>query len=839
MVIDVIYSRRGVHMSELYSHPGKLLKDHLLNVYRLGMKKFDSKKLHFHNLDQVRCMTEIALITHDLGKANKYFQRKLELETEGKTDNDEYLKLTQSGRNLSNHSLLSALFTYYIAKESGLDDLQALITLFIVYKHHGDLLDFKTTVDLKVKDWRLLEKQFETLDLIKLQDILDVINLPIDIKKLSFEDLKDRLSGRKFRKMFRKLRRKSLEDEEIYLLVNYIFSILISSDKAEAIFYNKGLNYQQLEELVLDRKMISSDSVEEFKKLKGWDKPTTEMDRKRNEIYDEVVSNVKKIDLAQNRILSINVPTGTGKTLSSLAVGLKLRERLGQDYRIIYTLPFTSIIDQNYDVFSEVFTDNGVEVDSSLMIKHHYLTPKNYIKEDDYEDLDYDISSHLIESWNSEIIVTTFVQLLHSIFTNKNSSLKKFHNISNSIILLDEVQSIPHKYWELIRVMLEKVSSIMNCYFVFITATMPLIYNEKAGEINELAVNKKDYFEFFDRIRLDLSIFREELTLEQFKDFISDEIYEYPDKNMLIVLNTIKSSIEVYQFLDNLIDETHEEVIYLSTNIIPKDRRDRIKQIGDSDRRQIIVSTQMVEAGVDIDLDRVYRDLAPLDSINQTCGRCNRNFDPEKKGTVILFKLVNENHGDTPFANYVYDNNVLHKTEKLLAKLPDLVEEKDFFCLNNKYFEEIDKLKSDDISLELLKKIRKLKYTQAFWGSREKDNKKAEDAIFQLIEQSFDTVNLFIELDQDAETVWEEYQLINEMEISSLEDYSKRQSAFEKIKKDFLDYVITIPRKVAEEHLESNQIDQIFNLIGINQYSQVYDQHTGFKRKQADINLFF
>jgi CRISPR-associated endonuclease/helicase Cas3 len=819
-------------LSKLYSHPDKLLKDHLCNVYQLGMKKFKNKKLNFTNINKIELVTKIVLISHDFGKANSFFQRKLELASKGKTECEEYKKLTKQGKNKSNHSLLSSMFTYYLLNKLLEDSLFVLLGMILVYRHHGNIKNFNDMVTISKKDWQLLDEQANTIEFEKLNKILEGIGIDAKVDGFNISQIKNNLTGWKFDLKLDELKQKFTTEN--YLIFNLIFSILISSDKAEAIFYSKDLSYEKLEELVLCRRKIDPEVVDKYKKIKGWNQSENKMDQQRNQIYDETLEKIDQIDLEKDRILSINVPTGTGKTLTALAAALKLREKVGQSYRLIYTLPFTSIIDQNFAVFSNVFSKANIKVDSSLLIKHHYLTPKSYVKEN-YEDEEYDISKHLIESWNSEIIVTTFVQLLHSIFSNQNRSLLKFYNISNSIILLDEVQNIPHKYWKLVKVMLKLIGNKLDCYFIFITATMPLIYSEEKGEIEELATNKENYFEFFDRIDLDLSEFRQEKTLSEFKNFITSDLEKYNDKNCLIILNTIKTSIELYKHVNKLVeDEVIEaEVLYLSTNIVPNAREKRIEQIGDSNERQIIVSTQMVEAGVDIDLDRVYRDFAPLDSINQTCGRCNRNFNPNKRGVVTIVKLINEDHNDKSYASYVYGDILLRSTEKLLSQLPDLVEEKDFFEMNKDYFEKVASVKSDDASINLLDKIKELKYEKAFWRD-EADN----GEVFKLIEQDFETVNLFVELNEKAYQVWDKYKTINEMEISSIEDYSRRKSEFEKIKKEFLSYVITIPKYVAKDQLNEVELEETFNRIDEWQRESVYDIETGFKRGVNELDTF-
>ncbi|MGM0500497.1 MAG: CRISPR-associated helicase Cas3' [Bacillota bacterium] len=819
-------------MAILYSHPGKKLKDHLYNVYRLGMDKFENKNLNFSNLKEIKSVAEIVLLTHDFGKATDFFQNKLKLAEQNKQESEEYQKLTKQGYNKSSHSLLSALFTYYILDEIIENDLLSLIGLTAVYRHHSNLKDFRDM--MRVNNWELLEEQFAAVDLEKLDEILALVNTKVKLKELKFEELKTKLDSRQFRRKMRKLKR-DLTEEKNYLLSNFVYSLLISSDKAEAIFYNKNLSYSRLQDLVLENQILDDTIVEKYKQQKGWDNAETKINQTRNKIYDEVITNIANLDLKEDRILSLNVPTGTGKTLTALAAGLKLRSRL-QQHKLIYALPFTSIIDQNHNVFIDVFEKTGHTVDSSLLIKHHYLTPKKYIKDDDYEDEDYDISKHLIESWNSEIVVTTFVQLLHSIFSNQNRSLIKFNNIANSIILLDEVQNIPHKYWELIRVVLKTMAEKLDCYFVFITATMPLIYSEKDNEIKELAASKEEYFKFFNRYQLDLSEFRESKTIVEFKEFLVEELKTYKKENFLIILNTIQTSIEVYEKIQELIDrgELQGEAIYLSTNIIPQAREKRINQIGDSKERQIVISTQMVEAGVDIDLDRVYRDFAPLDSINQTCGRCNRNFNASKQGRVTLVKLINPDHNGNTYASYIYSDILLTSTQKILNEYSDIVEEKEFLKLNQRYFSQLNGVKSDDISEQLLEKIQSLKYEKAFW----KDDSNLGET-FALIEQDFATVNLFIEINEEAQEVWNRYEEINAIEINNMNDYSKRKEKFENIKKQFLNYVITVPEYVAKEQLEESELQDTFNRIDRWQCDSVYNLQTGFKRKEEEVNTFF
>jgi len=191
--------------------------------------------------------------------------------------------------------------------------------------------------------------------------------------------------------------------------------------------------------------------------------------------YEEATN--KKIDLSR-KIYSLNLPTGMGKTLIGLSFALKLKDKLKQNDimpRIVYALPFLSIIDQNSNIFEEVIKSNGISADSKLLLRHHHLSDVYYKIDED--ELEPDKAEILIEGWNSEIIITTFMQLFHTIITNKNRGIRKFHRLANSIIILDEVQSIPTRYWALMRKIFDVVTEMLNAHLIISTATEPFMFD--------------------------------------------------------------------------------------------------------------------------------------------------------------------------------------------------------------------------------------------------------------------------------------------------------------------------------------------------------------------------
>jgi len=231
-----------------------------------------------------------------------------------------------------------------------------------------------------------------------------------------------------------------------------------------------------------------------------------------------------------------------------------------------------------------------------------------------------------IEDWQADVVLTTFVQFFHSVISNRNRMLKKFHRIAGSIIILDEVQNIKAEYWPLIGTVLYHLSEFLNCRMILMTATQPLIFEtanrvfehnqQKQIEFRPLLNSEETgfYFEQFERTKL-VSLIDKENPLENADDFYALFCEKWdPSKSCLIVVNTIKRSLDIFERLSE--EETISDIYYLSTNIVPVHRKyviRKIKRLLDEDRKVILVSTQSVEAGVDLDFDMGFRDVGPLD----------------------------------------------------------------------------------------------------------------------------------------------------------------------------------------------------------------------------------
>lgn len=787
--------------SKLCSHPGKPLIVHLQNVAKNCLSKFRSipnRLSDYMPLEYWEKLIWLMGFSHDLGKATSYFQTYL-------FEKDERKRIEMKNRLETGHSLISAVIGFWIAREyvkdKGSDYLQNMP--FLVYlaikKHHGNINNAIPSGDSDESDelnipYEHLDRQWEAIDKTEMQVLLDEINrnLSMQIDCAIFPESLIHYFKRELVRKEKNRFRDNHKQPDDYFIFQFLYSLLLCSDKEDAIF---GIRPE------IPRLAIPADTIKEYK-LANFKDDSSKINRIRNAIYDDADRCISEVSLDQ-KILSLNVPTGSGKTLTALSVALALRKRLedssGIHSRIIYGLPYTSIIDQNFDVYQKLFNNP----DSNLLLKHHHLAEIGYRISDTEAEFETPQARFLIESWESEIIITTFFQIFHTMFTNRNRMIQKFCKLTNSIILLDEVQALPYKYWCLVRESIRVISRLFNSYFILITATQPRIF--EPGEIVELVPDKADYFDRFDRV--DLQFNPETIGLTAFNQKCRKEI-RHSDESYLFVMNTIDSSIQLFIELKQADAET--DYFYLSTNIIPRHRLERIKAIKESDKRKIIISTQIIEAGVDIDVENVWRDFAPLESINQVCGRCNRNFS-EKKGKVKIFEIVNENHGNTPFSKYIYGKSVLSmiETKETLGDR-DIISENEFLRNMDAYYQELRNKLADDESEKILGFLRDLRFADVYRS-------------FRLIDDAgYNRRDVFVEIDDFAKDVWNRY-----IRLGFESDPIKRKNEFLEFRKDFYDYVISIPSKYVncgEEHPSG------IVYVPYKSIEHCYDKDTGWKR---------
>jgi len=350
----------------------------------------------------------------------------------------------------------------------------------------------------------------------------------------------------------------------------------------------------------------------------------------------------------------------------------------------------------------------------------------------------------------------------------------KFVHLTNSVILLDEIQTIPYEYWETIRETFKILGEKFNIFFILISATQPLIFTPNE-DIIELVPDYKKYFQYFNRTKL---IIKNKIGFDNFKLEIANYIKSNPEKDVLVIVNTKKVARETFQFICEEVDTSSIESYFLTTLITPFERKEIIKRIKQkSNKRKVIVSTQLVEAGVDISVNTVFRQLSPIDSIIQAAGRANRYDEKSEISEVFVYDIDEYRK----ISNRIYGNDLLMKTEIVLQGFQE-VEEKNYIQLIERYFIEVRK-QSDNTSQPLLNAIKNLDFALVD---------------FELIENR-KTESVFVQLNERAKTIWEKY-----VDIYAQKDLKtwEREALFSLIKSEFYDFVINVPVKFNEIQID-------------------------------------
>lgn len=672
---------------QLISHAlDKPLKlwEHINQVVRASIYLVSQKSLHFSGISkgQIEDLCILVAACHDFGKSTLFFQEYINILSDG----NEYRGNTKD----KSHALISAFFGYYMAEnwvyQNQLDDHWRLFLPFAVFEaiegHHGTYKCLEDILKMVAKNFSLLEKQLNQIN----PEIFDYQFYDIVFKNYSDFDIntiKDistelRRLHRTYEKVPTGYDKESWLDTQIEhrILALFLYSILLEADKA---YLASGDPSQYERESI----HISDDLVDKY--LMNLEKSKL-IDNDRNRAYKETILGVTSFPLTE-RIHSITLPTGLGKTLLSTSWAIKLRERIKIEDKfypkIIVSLPFLSIIEQTDQTYKKVLGELYRQHKDRLYITSYSIS--NFEYHDSIDDLERSDNSidFFLNIWNAEIIVSTFDQLLYSLFSLKSKHLLRFHNLFNSIIIFDEVQALPSELWKPFEKFFEKLSDVGHTHILLMSATQPGFLPDAI----ERVPNHETYFE--NRRRVELQIYPEKKQLNSCIMELLDFLNKYADNSIMIVLNTRESSKLVLRELKSVYEHISgtRTLFYLSSLVAPSQRSDRILDIKkslDSNDNPIIITTQCIEAGVDIDVDYIVRDWAPLDSIFQVCGRCNRNGEKEI-GYVILTRL--ESDKGKAFSEMIYDSIELESTAISLSGHGLKVDERQFYSIGALYFE--------------------------------------------------------------------------------------------------------------------------------------------------------
>lgn len=350
-----------------------------------------------------------------------------------------------------------------------------------------------------------------------------------------------------------------------------------------------------------------------------WQNPRTELNRCRCNILNACLS----AGSDDKGFFTLTVPTGGGKTVSSVAFALSHALKHHMD-RIIYVIPYTSIIEQTADQFRKIFGNENV-------VEHH--SNAIYDNTDDVHDGRYKLML-ATENWDAPIIVTTAVQFFESLYSNRVSKCRKLHNMSNSVIIFDEAQMLPMEQLEPCVAAISALVTQFRSSAILCTATQPVLgdlFQKYAPDrtFKELCPNVSDVFSKLKRVS-----FKNAGKLDA--ESLASELGEL--SQVLCVVNSRKSAQAVFEKLPP------DGSYHLSTLMYPVHRRKVLAEI----RQRLaegktcrVVSTSLIEAGVDVDFPCVYREMAGLDSILQAAGRCNREGKRSvEESLVVIFSGV-------------------------------------------------------------------------------------------------------------------------------------------------------------------------------------------------------
>jgi len=580
------------------------LRDHLICVAK-QCEKYGSRI-------GVGKLAYLAGLLHDMGKYGQEFQDYI------------YSKMPWSEQKNSDvykvdHGKIGALYLYSTFHASGgsLEKATSEILAMIICYHHGGLEDF-IDPELRIPLLERFELHSSDMDYHQcVQRFLEDV-CPEEVIQSLFKE-----ACREIGLLLRLFKERSVPLVFFFhLLIKQIYSILIDSDRYDTYLFMEhkedtpSIDTKQLWNIYISR---LNNKLEDLKNQSV----TTELGRKIKDLRLQVSETCYHSAQRERGIYLLTVPTGGGKTLSSLRFALEHARLQGME-KIIYILPYTTIIEQNAQVVRDT-----LDCDDQLL-EHH----SNVIHTEHGQ---YKL---LTQRWDCPIIFTTVVQFLNTFFEAGTSSMRRLHHLYRAILVFDEIQALPIKCISLFNHTINYLHQVCQCTIVLSSATQPNltdtgkpVFLSKQPHIIEDALT---LFSGFKRMNVVPRFIEGGYTSEMLKDLVLD--LSVRENSILIVMNTKQSAEDVFLSLKDAYEE-NTTLYLLSTNLCPAHRKKIISELRnklDNHERVICVSTQLIEAGVDISFDTVIRSLAGLDSIAQASGRGNRHGDNTVKETIIV-----------------------------------------------------------------------------------------------------------------------------------------------------------------------------------------------------------
>ena len=434
------------------------------------------------------------------------------------------------------------------------------------------------------------------------------------------------------------------ENVKRFLITKMLYSLLVSADTLSA-----ALRTDKIDSILA----MDPPNPEIIDRFVGILPRRRRIDQIRSKIFE----NARRTKIA-SEINILELPTGAGKTFT----GMRLATTAGKP--VIYTLPYTSIIDQTVNILRKD------ELYDGDVLSYHHLNKYGDLENEQSEKYEYYQQKTLemaTENWFYPLVVTTYEQVMYALVWNQKRFSQRMHSIGRHALILDEIQSVPARIWDATWYVLRSVSELFETPILIMSATVPKIPDHAKIVVKYLPIQVPERSEqvFVRRT------FRYAPEIDDVEK-VAETVVELA-KNHDRVLCVVNTRCDAYEIYEKVKKEINKDVILLSAHIPPKERLKRIKRIKEHLQKWVVISTQVVEAGVDIDADVLVRDIAPLDSIVQSAGRCNRNGE-RKKGEVIITEIRGDDGRLRAYT--IYNQAIVNTTREILENMPENADDK-------------------------------------------------------------------------------------------------------------------------------------------------------------------
>ena len=595
------------------------LKEHCLQTASYAAGSIGSTEL-YHTI-------YLAGILHDAGKAKEEFVNYLEDAYQGKPVK----------RGTVNHTFAGVIWLfekYHTETSTQWERLSCEIIGYAIGAHHG-MFDC-TDLDGKNGFLHRLQKDREELcyeeticnyfsEVVEASSLEEHFAKAVDEIRELFESFKDIYGARAGGKIF----------FQVSMVTRIVLSAVIYGDRRDTSIF---MSMQKPQQKLPDWKQMKQFFEEKISRFDSGGP----LNQTRCEISSQCLKSAEK----PSGIFRLNVPTGAGKTLCTLRYALAHAEKYGKK-RIIFVIPLLSVLDQNAKVIRDYVPDDAD------VLEHHSNVIREISKGEEIDPMEF-----LAESWNYPIVVSTMVQLLNILFSSQTSAAGRMQALCDSVIVIDEVQSLPKKATVMFNMAMNFLQQCCHASIILSSATQPcfeeLQWPLHFSQEPDLVQLNPEQLQVFKRAEIFNRIDAYGMDWEQCTKFCREQMEQHA--SLLVICNTKAEAKILYEKLQEYAEHENWDIFHLSTAMCQAHRMQKLQNLTENLRRvqesvqnrqpvrkQICISTQLIEAGVDLSFECVIRVLAGIDNLAQAAGRCNRSNEYGRLGNVYFINLKSEN----------------------------------------------------------------------------------------------------------------------------------------------------------------------------------------------------